>query len=71
MKALGISTVADEAGNSEKVIRDRYKRSVSEDAAEKYFGLMPPPLPDGYVHQIKLHRWNCTAALAARVLPVA
>lgn len=62
-------TVADEAGNSEKVIRDRYYRSVSRSTAEDYFALMPPALPAGYEHQTDLHRWSRGPALAARVLP--
>ena len=61
--------LADEMGNSEKVIRDRYYRSVSQTTAEAYFALMPPTLPDVYVYQAKLHRWNMAAALAARILP--
>ena len=61
--------LADEMGNSEKVIRDRYYRSVSRTTAEAYFAPMPPTLPNVYVYQAKLHRWNMAAALAARILP--
>ena len=61
--------LADEMGNSEKVIKDRYQRSVSPTVARAYFDLMPPALPDGYVHQTEFNRWNMAAALAARVLP--
>ena len=61
--------LADEMGNSEKVIKDRDQRSVSPTAATAYFNLMPPTLPEGYVHLPKLNRWNMAAALAARVLP--
>ena len=68
-KIIGsFGTLADEMGNSEKVIRDRYYRSVSQATAEAYFALMPPALPEGYVYQDKLSRWTCQAALAARIL---
>ena len=62
-------TVADEAGNSEKVIRERYYRSISLAVAEAYFRLMPPALPNGYVHLSELRRWTMVPALAARILP--
>ena len=62
-------TVADEAGNSEKIIRERYYRSVSPAVAAAYFALLPPTLPAGYQHLRKLTRWNMAAARAARVLP--
>ncbi len=61
--------VADEAGNSEKVIKERYYRSISKTVAEEYFALMPPVLPAGYQYQKQLTRWNLAPALAARVLP--
>ena len=62
-------TVADEAGNSEKIIRERYYRSVSPAVAAAYFALVPPALPAGYMHRLKLNKWNMAPALAARVLP--
>lgn len=61
--------LADEMGNSEKVIRERYYRSVSRTTADAYFSIMPPALPEAYAHLPQLNRWNMAEALAARVLP--
>ena len=68
LKGRATGLLADEMGNSEKVIRERYYRSVSRTTADEYFAITPPP-PEGYKHLSKLNRWTMSSASAARVLP--